>query len=287
MHILISGASGFVGMAAVRYFTARGHKVTAIVRSPGTADADDELVWDISRQAQPERLPDDVDAVVHLAQSRNYRAFPGDVDEMFRVNVVGAQNLLALAQRLGVSRFCLMSTGSVYEPYAGNLNEQDLVRPAGYLGASKAAAEVLAHAYSAHFPISTLRLFFPYGPHQRQRLIPDLARRVARGEAIQLGADALGLAITPIYVDDVCQIIQASLDQAWRGIVNVASPEVLTIRDIATTFGTALGKEPVFEVTDRPSPRIVPDTQKLLSLMPGMSFTPFSAGAGQLVRSGV
>lgn len=287
MHILISGASGFVGTAAVRHFTAQGHQVTPIVRTPGAVDSEAELVWDMSKQALPDQLPEHVDAVVHLAQSRNYRAFPGDVAEMFQVNVVGAQNLLALAQRLGVSRFCLMSTGSVYEPYAGNLNEQDLVQPTGYLGASKAAAEVLAHAYSAHFPISTLRLFFPYGPHQRQRLIPDLAGRVARGEAIQLGADARGLAITPIYIDDVCYIMQMALDQAWQGIVNVASPEVLTIRDIATAFGRALGKEPIFEVTDRPSPRIVPDTQKLLSLLPELSFTSFSKGAERLVEIGI
>lgn len=287
MHILISGASGFVGAAAVRYLVAAGHRVTSIVRCADGASTGSMLLWDIGKDAEPAQLPQGVDAVLHLAQSRNYRAFPGDVDEMFHVNVVGAQRLLALAERLGVSRFCLMSTGSVYEPYAGSLNEQDLVQPVGYLGASKLAAEALAQAYSARFPVSILRLFFPYGPHQRQRLIPDLAGRVSREETIQLGADGQGLAITPIYVDDVCRIIQSSLDEGWQGTINVASPEVLTIREIASTIGQALGKEPKFEQTDRPASRIVPDVEKLRRLMPELAFTPFSQGAAKLIESGI
>lgn len=287
MHILISGASGFVGEAAVRHLTALGHEVTAIVRSPGCSPAKVELLWDMGMQAEPDQIPEKVDAVLHLAQSRNYRAFPGDVDEMFRVNVVGAQRLLALADRLRASRFCLMSTGSVYEPYAGPLTEQDPVQPTGYLGASKAAAELLANAYSTRFPVSILRLFFPYGPRQRQRLIPDLAGRVLRGEAIQLGMDDQGLAVTPTYVGDVCRIVQAALENAWQGTVNVASPEVLTIRDIAATLGKVLDKEPVFQLTDRPSPRIVPSVEKLLGLMPGFIFTPFDEGISKLVESGI
>ncbi|MFX5743321.1 NAD-dependent epimerase/dehydratase family protein, partial [Acinetobacter baumannii] len=61
--------------------------------------------------------------MAHLAQSRAYRAFPGDAAEMFRVNVAGAQELLAAASATGVSRFCLVSTGSVYEPFSAPLAE--------------------------------------------------------------------------------------------------------------------------------------------------------------------
>ncbi len=75
MHVLITGATGFVGSALARRLAGRGLRVTALVR-PGAAvpagcekleaclDAADEIV-----------LPHGVSTVFHLAQSRNYRRF--------------------------------------------------------------------------------------------------------------------------------------------------------------------------------------------------------------------
>ena len=53
------------------------------------------------------------------------------------------------------------------------------------------------------FNLSVLRLFFPYGPGQRDRLIPDLIRRVRTRQAVHLGEDGEGLQFAPIFIDDV------------------------------------------------------------------------------------
>jgi nucleoside-diphosphate-sugar epimerase len=53
--------------------------------------------------------------------------------------------------------------------------------------------------------------------------------------------------MNPIYVDDVVAAVQAGLDSSESRVLNVAGPDVLTIREIAEAVAAVLGREPVFE----------------------------------------
>ena len=66
MHVLVSGASGFVGSALVSALTAAGHPVTRLVRStprPGRT----EIPWNPATLSIGTPALEGLDAVVHLA----------------------------------------------------------------------------------------------------------------------------------------------------------------------------------------------------------------------------
>lgn len=285
MRILVTGASGFVGAALVRRLAAQGHEIVALTRPgstppPGCAALERDLAG-AGRLA----LPQGVAAIVHLAQSRAYRAFPGDAREMFDVNVAGAQRLLEAAAEAGVSRFCMASTGTVYEPFVAPLREDDALAPSSYLGASKLAAEILARPFAGLFALSILRIFAPYGPGQTARLVPDLIARVREGVAVSLPESGGGMRFAPIHVEDLCATIETALAQNWTGVVNVGAPRALTIEDAARAIGEAVGRAPVFERKPLGAPVVVPDLTRLGERFDLTRIRPFEEGVRTMLAA--
>lgn len=282
LHILLTGVSGFVGGILARRLSEQGHRVTALSRDGAVADGIGSMRHTLGSGVPP-ALPGDIDAVVHLAQSRSYRAFPGDAGEMFAVNVAGTHEMLMAAAAVPVSRFCLVSSGTVYDPFTGPLDEGSALAPVSNLGATKLAAEVLARPYSSLFPISILRLFAPYGPGQTARLVPDLVGRVRRGDAVTLPLSGGGMRFTPTHVDDVCDVVSAALAERWSGTFNVASPEVLQVEDVALAIGAALSTAPRFERKEISAPSLVPSLSRLGERYDLSRFRSFADGIAAIV----
>src|SRR5262249_48165624 len=144
------------------------------------------IQWDLTLPFEMRDWPANIDAVIHLAQSRQYREFPDGAGNMFGVNLEATARLLEYARRAASRHFILASTGTVYEPFDRPLNENPPLRPNSYYGATKAAAELLVGAYERFFPGVALRIFSPYGSGQRDRMIPNLVARMQRNEAVRL-----------------------------------------------------------------------------------------------------
>jgi nucleoside-diphosphate-sugar epimerase len=263
MRVLVSGGSGFIGARLVRRLKNDGHDVCCVRRDRRPESCGTDVVWDLGGAAIPQELPDRIDAVAHLAQARHYRHFPEDAPEMFRVNVAGTAALLEYSRQAGASVFCLVSSGRVYEPYADEIREDIALTPARYLGASKLAAEIVSRPYADLFALSILRLFFPYGPGQRERLVPDLIERVRENRPIRLAPDRAGLRLVPTFVDDIVEVIITALTGAWSGTFNVASPVIVSLRELAEIIGRIVGKQPRFEITEERAGVIVPQLDRL------------------------
>ena len=268
MRVLVTGATGFVGQVVLRGFAAAGHDVVAVIRAAAPFEGP-AVTWDLAKQDAPPAPANGFAAVVHLAQSRVYRCFPIDARPMFEVNVLGAQRVLDFAVAAGVRRFCLVSSGTVYEPYSGRLHEDVPLAPTSYLGGSKLAAEAIARPYDNLFSLSVLRLFQPYGPGQTGRLVPNLIQRIRNGCAITVGEDGCGVWLAPTFVDDVAQVIVTAVEEEWRGVFNVAAPIDVPIREIACIIGRLMNIVPVFDKSGpRRSQRIIPDLSRLASQYP-------------------
>lgn len=284
VRVVVTGATGFIGRRLRRVLAEHGHAVFATARSagqPGEACVS-WLTCDVADHRFVDVLPDTADAIVHLAQAG--ATSPGD--PMLRaVNVTSTELLLEYSRRAGVKRFLLASSGSVYGGSPSPLEEDRPPRPPDAYAQSKVEAEALLDQAAADVGGCALRLFAPYGPGQDSRLIADLIERVSSNRPVTLRGEGHPR-LNPIFVDDLTAIVARALETEVPPILNVAGDEVLSIRDMATAIGEALGLSPRFEhVPGEPPPDLVADTALLRRTLELGKLTPFERGIATTVDS--
>lgn len=192
---LITGAAGFTGRYLTSLLAGRGHEVHGVVHhapDDAIADASAVHVADLADHSAISRVVDDVrpEHVVHLAAI----AFVGhgDIEEMYRSNVVGTRQLLDALTGLAAAptSVVLASSANVYgNAREGVLDETMPPAPANDYGVSKVAAEYVGHIYAARLPLITVRPFNYTGRGQADNfLIPKIiAHARQRAPVIELG----------------------------------------------------------------------------------------------------
>ncbi len=269
-RVLVTGATGLVGGALIEMLDGATKPYAVSRTAPDRIDRSCWINHDLTSQL-PRQMPAHIDTVVHLAQSLRFRDFPEAATDIFEVNVGSTARLLDWASRVGVRRFVYASSGGIYGHGDEGFREDDVIRsPAtlGYYLASKRSAELLVEAYESEFIVVILRFFFVYGPRQRESmLIPRLTAAVKAGEPVALqGPD--GIRINPIYVTDAATATKAALLMEHSARVNVAGPDVLSIRDIAQIIGRQVGREPTFSIATEGQPRhLVGDISRMRALL--------------------
>ncbi len=103
MDILITGATGLIGAVAIRRLS-QTHRVYALARRRPTGPEARDASWiecDLGRPWETTALPEGIDVVIHLVQSRRFREFPEGAGDMFEVNIASTMRLLAYAHQAG------------------------------------------------------------------------------------------------------------------------------------------------------------------------------------------
>ncbi len=197
-------------------------------------------------------LPVGMDAVMSLAQSEHFRNFPDRAVNVFDVNVRGQLQLLDWAQRQGVGRYIMASSGGIYgskaQPYVAEDQLLAVDSPLGFYLGTKLSAEVLFQNYRNLFHTGAiLRPFFIYGPGQgADMLVSRLIASVREGRPVQLQG-ANGLKMNPVFVSDAAAAFEAALDLEGFHVLNVAGPEVVSLRALCDCIGRKLGIAPRFQ----------------------------------------
>jgi UDP-glucose 4-epimerase len=277
--VLVTGATGLIGREFMRMAAATSDTF-AVARDRSehvSSTADGSVRWlalDLRDPAFVQRLPDHVDAIVHLAQSREYRDFPSGAGDMFEVNLAATSRLLDYAWRTGAGRFVFASTATMYAPSHAPLTEDAPLRCGSFYSASKRAAELLIEQYAERMACWMIRIFTVYGSGQRDQLIANLVGRVQRGDPVTVQGRS-GLPLSPLHAADVARTLwRAATPEAAIGgpgleIVNLGGSERLAIRELAEQIGDAIGKTPNFSFSDGDDPPgWVADRTKLERVLP-------------------
>jgi UDP-glucose 4-epimerase len=243
MRVLVTGANGFIGR---RFVETHGtdHELFGLVRTPAPDVPGVEwIVHDLVEPLAGAALPDHVDAIVHLAQSRRYREFPDGARDVFEVNTRSTLELLEYARGAGADSFIYASSGGIYGYSYERLLESDPVNPLNFYFSSKYAAELLIANYQSLFRTIIFRFFFVYGPEQRGMLVPSLVERVRRGDEVVVEGDP-GLRVNPIYVDDAVRALESALRHPASGLFNIAGDETVTMTELVELIGEVAHQTP-------------------------------------------
>lgn len=198
--LLVTGASGHVGLTLVRLAVSRGLRVVAQHRS----GLDPALVAEIVPAATFVRCdladPFSIAALaaehriagcIHTAAVPNDRLARPDPWGAVQANVVATAALLELARRQEWRRFVYVSTGSVFQgitDFSRPIPEDHPPQARSVYGSTKLAGEQLVGMYRHDYELSaaTVRISFVYGPP----LVPAV-RDLPRGPIVAWLRDAV------------------------------------------------------------------------------------------------
>lgn len=188
---LLTGRSGFTGRYVARELEQAGYEVIGLSNhgdenQPGSIRAnllDRRAILEAVAAIEP-------DVVLHLAAIA--LVAHGDVDEMYRVNIVGTRNLLeALATAPRRPQLVVLaSSANVYgNAQAELLTEETPAAPANDYAVSKLAMEQMARLWMERLPIVITRPFNYTGSGQSEQfLIPKIVSHFRRrSPVIELG----------------------------------------------------------------------------------------------------
>jgi len=278
--VLVTGARGFLGRQAVAALAARGFEVHAIMRGPeelpgaSAAHCGDLLDAQFRRDVMVRVKPD---ALLHLAWETTHGAFWTAASNLDWLNA----SLDLFRQAAGVGARRIVAAGTCVEylaPDDGPCDEAHTpIKPSFLYGAAKAACAQTGAAFAAQLGLSFAwgRVFFLYGAHEGgKRLIPDVARKLLRGEDAPVGP---GTAIRDFMdVRDAGAGFAALLASEVTGPVNVASGDGYSLAEIVTRLGQIAGRPDLIKLGALPArggepPMLVASNKRLTA---EVGFTP-------------
>jgi nucleoside-diphosphate-sugar epimerase len=273
MRILVTGATGFVGRYLCPVLSARGHLVTAAVRSmpdeliKGTkhtvavGEVDGETDWSEAVVEQ--------DAVIHLV-ARTHVMGETDNDQLYyQTNVEGTRALATAAIKAGVGRFIFLSSIKALAEESGQstLTEDMIPIPEDAYGRTKLEAEqiLLKCASGTDMNTTIVRPPLIYGVGAKANLL-KLLKACDKGVPLPLGLinNRRSLVSLGNLADALAVLVEAA--GVDHEIFHVSDGDAISTTELVRRISFALGR----------SPRLVPVpvwVLKLAGKMTGKSDT--------------
>jgi len=294
MHILVTGAAGFIGADLTQKLLSLGHSVVGLdnfndyydvslkrARMARIKAGENNVLFtmhemDIVDRAAMTHLFDanKFDVVVHLAAQAGVRYSIENPQSYIDSNLVGFANILEGCRHAHIAHLVYASSSSVY---GANKNfpfkESDRVdNPVSLYAATKKANELMAHSYVDlyGFRCTGLRFFTVYGPWGRPDMAPfRFASRMLKGEAIPVYNNG-DMIRDFTYIDDitagVVHVAQSQQAGQLYKVYNIGRGEPVQLMEFIELMAKHLGVEAKLDMLpmqDGDVPRTMADTSAL------------------------
>lgn len=209
MKVLVAGAGGMVGRAAVEYFSGAGDRVFA----------HDHRSLDIAEAAQVEEIFDRErpGVVINCAAWTDVDGCESDRERAYLVNARGPETLASAARRIHASLITI-STDYVFDgEKEGFYTQRDDPNPTSVYGAAKLAGERLSMAASARTIVVRTGWLFGAGG---RNFLSTIMERARRGESLSAIRDSYG---TPTYARDLVRRLRELAVRDLPGIYHVVN----------------------------------------------------------------
>ncbi len=247
MNVLVSGASGFVGSALVRFLKHAGHEVKPLARQSAT-EAGRAPWWDPVTN-QIDLGPGPIDAVIHLAGENIAQRWTAEAKKRIRESRVDATRLLGTAlanlTRKPHSLLCASAIG-IYGSRGDEVLTEASLPGSGFLAelcqeweaAARPAADAGIRVVHLRFGV----LLDPSGGALKNMLPPFRA-----GVAGRLGSGKQFISWATRH-DAVRAIDHALNAPELRGPVNVVSSKSVTNAEFTRTLARVLGRPAILHM---------------------------------------
>lgn len=285
MQILVAGGGGFLGSHLCDRLLEDGHYVIALDnfytgRVENIAHLKKNVNFELIRQDATSKIDVEVDAIFNLACPASPIQYQKHPVQTIKTNVLGAINLLELAERTG-AKILQASTSEVYgdpeidpqvEEYWGRVN------PIGIRSCydeGKRTAETLFTDFHRQFgvDIRIARIFNTFGPRMAKddgRVVTNFIHQALRGESITVYGTG-NQTRSFCYVDDLIEgLVRLFWVNEIHSPINLGNPNPITMLQLAEEIiGLTNSKsEIVFQElpSDDPKDRC-PDISKARTLL--------------------
>jgi UDP-glucuronate 4-epimerase len=277
MHVLVTGAAGFIGSHTCERLIAAGHQVTGVDSFDGylyPAEIKRATAAELARLsgfrmveadicdrvAIAGALDDRVDVVCHLAALAGVRPSLVDPLRYLRTNIEGTGVIVERMRALGLQRLVFASSSSVYgAKHGGDLRaiaafreDDPCLTPASPYAATKRMTELQLSAYRDLFGLGVfaLRFFTVYGPRQRPDMaIAKFTEAIARGLPVTLFGDG-STRRDYTFIDDIVGGVVAAIAAVAPGryeLVNLGGTHTISLRELVETIERSVGKPAVID----------------------------------------
>jgi dTDP-glucose 4,6-dehydratase len=269
--LVVTGGLGFIGSNFIHHIMQSREDLVVTNVDAHLIGSNPSNVQDLQGNAQYRSVKGDLadysfvrkvlrntDFVVNFAAQTHVDRSIAQPEPFFESNARGVFNLLQSAKENKVTKLVHISTDEVYGSIdSGSFSEESPLHPSSPYSATKAAADLMAQAWSMtyHLPVVTLRCTNNFGPRQHpEKFIPKIIIRAMRGLDIPLYGGGRQIRDW-IYVTDFCNAIEMALERGVAGeAYNISAGNELTNRDVAERLLKQIDKTnaKIVQVDDRP-----------------------------------